>query len=110
MFSDLLFTVPGHDSVLTGADLGSSESKDLERSSSRNSPPREQGLGGFERAFGVCRGLGNVRLRQGLNVGGVRLPVVTAKGVNNGKVRLNRMVESCGDLRGGVRRRDPSYT
>lgn len=97
--------------MLTGADLGSRESEDLEQPlSSRNSPPRGQGLGGFERAFDVCCGLGNVRSRQGLNVCGVRLPAVKAKRVNNNKVRLSRMAESCGDLRGGVRRRRPSYT
>lgn len=45
MFSDLRFTVPGHDSVFPGANLRSSKSKDLGWTSGGISPPREQVVG-----------------------------------------------------------------
>lgn len=44
MFSKLWLAVPGHDDTLTSTNLGSHKSRDLEWTSARISPPREQVL------------------------------------------------------------------
>ena len=44
--------------MLVGANLGLNESRDLERTSVRNTPPREKVPQELEHAFGACYGLG----------------------------------------------------